>query len=111
MPADKTPTRVEPPVVLPKEAAPVEETPAGTDDTSRAGAAPVDDTEEPSLLNNPALEYPTAAYEAQLEGTAPRLRPGMEGVGKVSVGEERLIWIWTHGFTDWLRLALWNWMP
>jgi multidrug resistance efflux pump len=49
--------------------------------------------------------------EAQLEGTAPRLRPGMEGVGKVSVGEERLIWIWTHGFTDWLRLTLWNWMP
>ena len=49
--------------------------------------------------------------EAQLEGSAPRLRPGMEGVGKVSVGEERLIWVWTHGFTDWLRLAAWNWMP
>lgn len=49
--------------------------------------------------------------EAQLEGGAPRLRPGMEGVGKVSVAEERLIWVWTHGFTDWLRLALWNWMP
>ena len=49
--------------------------------------------------------------EAQLEGSAPRLRPGMEGVGKVSVGEERLIWVWTHGFTDWLRLAVWNWMP
>ena len=49
--------------------------------------------------------------EAQIEGSAPRLRPGMEGVGKVSVGEERLIWVWTHGFTDWLRLAVWNWMP
>jgi hypothetical protein len=49
--------------------------------------------------------------EAQLEGSAPRLRPGMEGVGKVSVGQERLIWVWTHGFTDWLRLALWDWMP
>lgn len=49
--------------------------------------------------------------EAHLDGNAPRLRPGMEGVGKVSVGEERLIWVWTHGFTDWLRLSLWNWMP
>jgi hypothetical protein len=49
--------------------------------------------------------------EAALEGQPPRLRPGMEGIGKVSVGEERLIWVWTHGFTDWLRLALWNWMP
>ena len=49
--------------------------------------------------------------EAQLDGQAPRLRPGMEGVGKISVGDERLIWVWTHGFTDWLRLALWDWMP
>jgi multidrug resistance efflux pump len=50
--------------------------------------------------------------EAQLDATAPpRLRPGMEGVGKVLVGRERLIWIWTHGFTDWWRLALWTWMP
>jgi multidrug efflux pump subunit AcrA (membrane-fusion protein) len=42
---------------------------------------------------------------------AERLRPGMEGVGKVSVGERSLAWIWTHGFVDWLRVALWNWMP
>jgi hypothetical protein len=50
--------------------------------------------------------------EAQIDGgNAARLRPGMEGVGKVSVGERSLIWIWTHGFFDWLRLALWNWMP
>jgi RND family efflux transporter MFP subunit len=40
-----------------------------------------------------------------------RLRPGMEGVGKVTVGRASLLWVWTHGFVDWLRLALWNWMP
>jgi hypothetical protein len=40
-----------------------------------------------------------------------RLRPGMEGVGKVVVGEASLLWIWTHGFVDWLRLSLWNWLP
>lgn len=50
--------------------------------------------------------------EAQLSAAAdPRLRPGMEGVGKVSVGSRRLWWIITHSFTDWLRLSLWNWLP
>jgi multidrug resistance efflux pump len=49
--------------------------------------------------------------EAQLAADASRVRPGMEGIGKVEVGRERLIWAWTHGFTDWLRLAVWNWTP
>lgn len=50
--------------------------------------------------------------EAQIEGSTPvRLRPGMEGIGKVAVGERSLLWIWTHGFTEWLRLSVWNWMP
>lgn len=40
-----------------------------------------------------------------------RLRPGMEGVGKVVVGRANLLWVWTRGFVDWLRLALWNWTP
>jgi len=47
--------------------------------------------------------------EAHLEHAPPRLRPGMEGIGKVSVGEQRLWWVMTHGFTDWLRLTLWTW--
>ena len=38
------------------------------------------------------------------------LRPGMEGVGKINVDERRLLWIWTHRMTDWLRLSLWQWM-
>jgi RND family efflux transporter MFP subunit len=49
--------------------------------------------------------------EAQVQGSPERLRPGMEGVGKVTVGERSLLWIWTHGFFDWLRLALWSWTP
>jgi RND family efflux transporter MFP subunit len=40
-----------------------------------------------------------------------RLRPGMEGIGKVVVGERSLLWIWTHTFVDWLRVTVWNWMP
>ena len=49
--------------------------------------------------------------EAELEDAPARLRPGMEGVGKVDVGSRRLIWIWTHEITDWLRLSMWNWLP
>jgi RND family efflux transporter MFP subunit len=49
--------------------------------------------------------------EAQLEDISERLRPGMEGVGKVTVDRRRLIWIWTHDVIDWLRLQLWRWWP
>jgi multidrug resistance efflux pump len=49
--------------------------------------------------------------EAQLSDAGTSLRPGMEGIGKVKVGERRLIWIWTHSLVDWLRLTLWKWAP
>jgi hypothetical protein len=49
--------------------------------------------------------------EAKLEQVPPHLRPGMEGIGKVSAGERRLWWVLTHTFTDWLRLSLWTWLP
>jgi hypothetical protein len=49
--------------------------------------------------------------EAALQETSPTLRPGMEGVGKISAGRARLAWIWTRSFTDWARVALWSWMP
>lgn len=39
-----------------------------------------------------------------------KMRPGMEGVGKVDAGRRSLLWIWTHRFTDWLRLKSWEWM-
>jgi hypothetical protein len=47
--------------------------------------------------------------EARLEQQAPRMGPGMEGVGKIEAGEAKLIWIWTRSFFDWLRLWLWSW--
>jgi multidrug resistance efflux pump len=40
-----------------------------------------------------------------------RLRPGMQGVGKIHVDERKLVWIWTRGFVDWLRLWIWSWLP
>ena len=50
--------------------------------------------------------------EAVLEaGAGARLRPGMEGVGKIDIDERKLVWIWTHGLTDWVRLWIWSWLP
>ena len=39
------------------------------------------------------------------------LRPGMDGVGKVDVGDRSYGWILFHGLVDWLRLKLWLWLP
>jgi RND family efflux transporter MFP subunit len=49
--------------------------------------------------------------EATLPTLPERLRPGMEGVGKIDVDRRRLIWIWTHDVVDWVRLRLWRWLP
>jgi len=49
--------------------------------------------------------------EAQLAQVPERLRPGMEGIAKLDIGERRLIWIWTRGFLHWARLKLWAWWP
>ncbi len=49
--------------------------------------------------------------EAQLERGAERLRPGMEGVGKVTVGDRKLIWIWTRYLMDWIRIETWWLLP
>lgn len=49
--------------------------------------------------------------EAKVAAGTERLRPGMEGVGKVSIGERRLVWIWTHKLVDWMRVAFWTWTP
>ena len=51
------------------------------------------------------------SVEGSLDRVPERLRPGMEGVGKISVGERRLIWIWSRQGIDWVRLRLWAWTP
>jgi hypothetical protein len=47
----------------------------------------------------------------QTQSAMERLRPGMEGAGKIKVDERKLIWIWTRDFMNWLRLWVWRWMP
>lgn len=47
--------------------------------------------------------------EGKLGDASASVRPGLQGVAKISVGREPLAWIWTHRFTEWLRLTLWSW--
>ncbi len=49
--------------------------------------------------------------ESVLKGSPETLRPGMNGVAKVSIDERKLLWIWTHRLVYWLRLWWWSWWP
>ena len=50
--------------------------------------------------------------EARLVGEiSGKLRPGMEGVGKIAIDERKLIWIWTHKIVHWIRMFVWTWWP
>ncbi|QEL26220.1 HlyD family efflux transporter periplasmic adaptor subunit [Bosea sp. F3-2] len=49
--------------------------------------------------------------EAKLDAASERIRPGMEGVGKIATVESRLIWIYTRGLVDWVRALFWKFMP
>jgi multidrug resistance efflux pump len=45
--------------------------------------------------------------EAVLNKPSEQLRPGMQGVAKIGLGQRNLLWVWTHGLFD--RLRLWGW--
>jgi len=49
--------------------------------------------------------------EAALSANDARLRPGMEGVGKIDAGRASYVWIWGHPVFDWIRLTWWKWLP
>lgn len=49
--------------------------------------------------------------EARLASIDDRLRPGMEGVGKIAVDRRRLLAIWSRELIEWLHLWLWRWLP
>jgi multidrug resistance efflux pump len=44
---------------------------------------------------------------ARLLETRPWMRPGMEGVARVSVGKRRYAWIWSRKIVNWVRMKLW----
>jgi RND family efflux transporter MFP subunit len=49
--------------------------------------------------------------EAKFANADPRLRPGMEGVGKIEIDRRSWLWIWTHDIWESIRLHLWKWLP
>jgi len=51
------------------------------------------------LSEDPSFEDPLAEH--------PWMRPGMEGVAKISIGKRRYIWIWTRRIVNWLRMKIW----
>jgi len=49
--------------------------------------------------------------EATLSDAPELLRPGMEGIAKIEIGQEKQLWIWTHELVDWVKLWVWSWWP
>jgi hypothetical protein len=50
------------------------------------------------------------AVDCNLTEASPRLRPGMDGVGKIDDGERSLGWIWCRSLLHWLRITTWKWV-
>ncbi len=53
----------------------------------------------------------TFRVEGALDTAPPNLRPGMEGVAKVSIGRRSYAAVWSRGLRDWLRMEAWSWLP
>jgi multidrug resistance efflux pump len=53
----------------------------------------------------------TFRVEATLESTSADLRPGMEGIAKVMIGERSLAWTWLRPAIEWARVFVWRWTP
>jgi Barrel-sandwich domain of CusB or HlyD membrane-fusion len=47
--------------------------------------------------------------EAAWQGQVPALSPGMQGIGKIEVGQANLLTIWSRESINWLRMKLWAW--
>lgn len=49
--------------------------------------------------------------EGRLLAPGASLRPGMEGIGKITAGRRPLLVVWLQPVIDWLRLWFWRWLP
>ena len=49
--------------------------------------------------------------EAVMDSHSDLMRPGMQGITKIEIGREKLLWIWTRRLVTWLRLFVWNRLP
>ncbi len=39
---------------------------------------------------------------------SPDWRPGLQGEANVNIDKRRVVWIWTHKFTEWVELQVWK---
>jgi multidrug resistance efflux pump len=49
--------------------------------------------------------------DASMDTHSDLMRPGMEGISKIEIGQKKLLWIWTRQLVDWLRIFAWNRLP
>ncbi|NOQ42432.1 MAG: HlyD family efflux transporter periplasmic adaptor subunit, partial [Desulfuromusa sp.] len=49
--------------------------------------------------------------EAVMATDSDLLRPGMEGVTQIEIGQAKKLWIWTRRIVEWLRMLTWTWVP
>ena len=59
-------------------------------------------------ISNGANIFPSEA--AIVDGPTNLLRPGMEGVSRIGVGERSLLWTTMRRSIDWLQFRLWIWL-
>jgi len=46
--------------------------------------------------------------EAAWQNSPPALTPGMQGVGKITVGQTNLLFRWSRDFINWMKLKIWS---
>jgi RND family efflux transporter MFP subunit len=67
--------------------------------------------EKTTSVSTPQEGRNSFRVEARLGDAPVALRPGMEGVGKIEIGERRLVWVWSRTLLSRLRLIAWSWTP
>ena len=79
--------------------------------TGTAGATVPFEVERITPVSTQQSGHSAFRIEGLLGPTELQLRPGMEGVAKLSVGEASLFWIWTRSVLERLRVVVWEWTP
>lgn len=64
-----------------------------------------------AAVSDPADGENRFRVEAQITDPPPALRPGLEGVAKITAGRTNLALAWLRGTWVRLRLLMWRWMP
>jgi multidrug resistance efflux pump len=79
--------------------------------TGTAGLSVPIEVERVTPVSTPQNGRNVFKVEALLGLGDAQLRPGMEGVAKLSVGRASLLWIWARPVIERLRVFIWEWTP